>query len=117
MVRFFAGIVTYQVVPPSGEKKNQMSVALASSVLLIVPPGYLNVPPDKTTVLDAVPSLVRIRVNDVALFESEFGVANVNVQLPVKVAVYTVPVLQLIVWAVPVSPITSTLSENAPAKY
>lgn len=82
-----------------------------------MPPGYLNVPPDKTTVLDAVPSFVRIRVNEVALFESELGVASVNVQLPVRVAVYTVPVLQLIVWAVPVFPIATTLSENAPAKY
>ena len=97
MVRFLAGIVTYQVVPLSGEKKNHISTALASSVRLIVPPGYLKVPPDKTTVLDAVASFVRIKVNDVALLESGLGVANVNVQLPVRVAVYTVPVLQLMV--------------------
>ena len=97
MVKSAIGMLTYQVVPLSGEKKNQMSVALASSVLVIDPPGYLNVPPASATVLDAVPSFVRTKVNDVALFESELGVANVNVQLPVRVAVYTVPVLQLMV--------------------
>ena len=90
-------MLTYQVVPLSGEKKNQMSVALASSVLVIDPPGYLKVPPASATVLDAVPSFVRTKVNDVALLESGLGVANVNVQLPVRVAVYTVPVLQLMV--------------------
>lgn len=74
-----------------------MSTSLAPVLLLIDPPGYLNVPPAKTTVLEAVASFVSTSVNDVALFESGLGVANVNVQLPVKVAVYTVPALQLMV--------------------
>lgn len=72
-------------------------MTFASVDLLTEPPGYLNVPPANATVRLAVASLVRTKVNDVARFESEFGVARVNVQLPVSVAVYTVPALQLIV--------------------
>tara|TARA_R110000751_G_scaffold299462_1_gene410562 strand:- start:46 stop:363 length:318 start_codon:yes stop_codon:yes gene_type:complete len=99
-----------------GEKKNQISTAFASVVLLIDPPGYLNVPPDKTTVREAVASLVNIKVNEVALFAVVFGVDRVNVQLPVSVAVTTLPVLQFIVLAVPVLPNAFTSSEKAPEK-
>ncbi len=106
----------YHVVPLSGEKKNQMSVALAAVVRLTEPPGYLNVPPAKATVLEAVASLVRTKVNEVARLAVLLGVASVNVQLPVRVAVNTLPSLQLIVTAVPVLPRAVTSSENAPAK-
>jgi hypothetical protein len=68
-----------------------MSTAFASVVLLIDPPGYLKVPPESTTVLPAVASLVKINVNEVALLAVLFGVARVNVQLPVNVAVTTLP--------------------------
>ena len=100
----------------SGEKKNQISTAFASVVLLIDPPGYLKVPPESTTVLPAVPSLVKINVNEVALLAVLFGVDRVNVQFPVSVAVTTLPVLQFIVLAVPVAPKAFTSSEKAPEK-
>lgn len=116
MVRFFIGIVTYQVVPLSGEKKNQISTALASVVRLTEPPGYLNVPPAKATVRAAVPSLVRTSVKDVPLFDVLLAEASVNVQLPVRVAVNTLPSSQSIVTAVPVSPRAVTSSENTPEK-
>lgn len=109
-------MVTYHVVPLSGEKKNQMSVALASVVRLTEPPGYLNVPPAKATVRPAVPSLVSTKVNEVALFDVLLGVAKVIVALPVKVAVNTLPLLQLMVTAVPVLPKAVTSSEKAPEK-
>ena len=80
------------------------------------PPGYLNVPPAKATVRPAVPSLVRTNVKDVALFDVLFGVARVNVQLPVSVAVNTLPLLHVIVLAVPVLPKAVTSSEKAPEK-
>ena len=70
-----------------------MSTAFASVVLLIDPPGYLKVPPESTTVLPAVASLVKINVNEVALLAVLFGVDRVNVQLPVSVAVNTLPLL------------------------
>jgi hypothetical protein len=108
--------VTYQIVPPSGEKKNQISVTFAPVDLLTDPPGYLNVPPAKATVRLAVASFVRTRVNDVALFDVLLAEANVNVQLPVRVAVKTLPSSQSIVTAVPVLPIAVTSSENAPEK-
>jgi hypothetical protein len=93
-----------------------MSTSFAPVLREILPPGYLNVPPDRTTVLDAVPSLVRINVKDVALFAVLLAEAKVNVQLPVRVAVNTLPSSQSIVTAVPVLPIAVTSSENAPAK-
>ena len=93
-----------------------MSTAFASVVLLIDPPGYLKVPPESTTVLPAVASLVKINVNEVALLAVLFGVDRVNVQLPVSVAVTTLPVLQFIVLAVPVLPSAFTSSEKAPEK-
>ena len=103
-------------MPLSGEKKNQMSVALASVVRLTEPPGYLKVPPAKATVRLAVASLVSTKVNEVALFAVLFGVARVNVQLPVSVAVNTLPLLHVIVLAVPVLPNAVTSSEKAPEK-
>jgi hypothetical protein len=109
-------MVTYQVVPLSGEKKNQMSVALASVVRVTEPPGYLNVPPARATVREAVASFVRINVNEVARLAVLLGVAKVIVALPVKVAVNTLPLLQLIVTAAPVFPKAVTSSEKAPAK-
>src|SRR6056300_1685799 len=109
-------MLTYQVVPLSGEKKNQISVALASSVLLTDPPGYSNVPPAKATVLEAVASLVRINVKEVALLDVLLGVANVIVALPVSVAVNTLPSSQSIVTAVPVLPKAVTSSEKTPEK-
>ena len=103
-------------MPLSGEKKNQMSVALAVVVRLTEPPGYLKVPPAKATVLDGVASLVSTNVKDVALFDVLLAEANVNVQLPVRVAVNTLPSSQSIVTVVPVLPKAVTSSENAPAK-
>jgi hypothetical protein len=116
VVRFFIGNVTYQVVPPSGEKKNHISTAFAVVVLEIDPPGYLNVPPAKATVLDGVPSLVSTKVNEVARLAVLLGVAKVIVALPFKVAVNTLPSSQSIVTAVPVLPRAVTPSENTPEK-
>jgi len=82
-------MLAYQVVPPSGEKKNQISVAFASVVRLTEPPGNSTVPPEKATVRLGVASLVRINVNDDALLELLFEPDNVKVQLPVSVAVKT----------------------------
>ena len=109
-------MVTYHVVPLSGEKKNQMSVSLAPVERLTEPPGYWNVPPAKATVLEAVASLVSTKVNEVARLAVLLAEASVNVQLPVRVAVNTLPSSQSIVTAVPVLPIAVTSSENAPAK-
>jgi hypothetical protein len=107
-------MLTYQFVPPSGEKKNQMSVEFAVVVLSTEPPGYLNVPPANATVRLAVASLVRTNVNEVALLAVLLGVAKVIVALPFRVAVNTLPSSQSIVTAVPVLPIASTRSENTP---
>ena len=108
---------TYQVVPPLGEKKNQMSTALAVVVRVTEPPGYLNVPPEKATVLPAVPSFVKISVNEVAVFEVVvLGADRVNVQLPVSVAVNTLPDVQVMVVAVPVLPSAVTLSAQTPER-
>jgi len=85
-----------------------MSTSFAPVLREILPPGYLNVPPDKATVRLAVPSLVRTNVKDVALFDVPLGVASVNVQLPVRVAVNTLPSLQSIVTEVPVLPMAVT---------
>ena len=82
-------MLAYHVVPPSGEKKNQISVAFASVVRLTDPFGNSTVPPAKATVRLGVASLVRINVNDVALLELLFAPAKVNVQFPVNVAVNT----------------------------
>jgi len=60
------GMEPYQVVPPFGVKKNQISVAFAVVVLesAAAPPGNKNVPPAQATVLPAVASFVKISVNE-----------------------------------------------------
>ena len=103
-------ILPYHVVPPSGVKKTQMSVAFAVVVRDrdAAPPGNLNAPPAQATVLPAVPSFVKINVNEddpVAM-----GLDRVNVQLPVSVAVKTFAFWRLIVVAVPVLPRADTVS-------
>ena len=110
---FFMAMLPYHVVPPSGVKKTQMSVALAVVVRERVPDplGNLNAPPDQATVLPAVPSFVSISVNEdepVAIAE-----ARVNVQLPVSVAVKTLPEVQVIVCEAPVLPRATTVSAYA----
>jgi hypothetical protein len=59
-------ILPYHVVPPSGVKKTQMSVAFAVVVRDrdAAPPGNRKEPPDQATVLPAVPSFVKISVNE-----------------------------------------------------
>lgn len=116
MVKFFIGIVTYHVVPLSGEKKNHISTACAVVVRDKDPPGYLKVPPAKANVLEGVVSLVKTNVKDVALFDVELGVAKVKVAFPLRVAVNTLPKLALSVIAVPVLPKATTLSEKVPEK-
>lgn len=114
VARAFMGIETYQVVPPSGLKKNQMSIALAVVVRASAPLGNLNVPPDSATDRPAVPSFVRISVKDVAREAVPFGLANVNVQLPVSVDVNTVPLVAVMVADVPELPRSETRSEKIP---
>ena len=114
--RSFIGIDTYHVVPPLGEKKNHISTSLAPVDRVTDPPGYLNVPPENATVREAVASLVSINVNEVARLAVPLGVPSVNVQLPVNVAVNTLPFLQVIVLDVPVLPSAVTLSEKVPEK-
>ena len=79
-------------MPPSGVKKNQISIAFAPVVREIDPPGYLKLPPAKATVRLGVPSLVKIKVKLLALLEFAFGLLNVSVALPFNVAVTTCPV-------------------------
>jgi len=59
-------MLPYQVDPPLGVKNAQISVAFAVVVRDkdAAPPGKLNDPPDQATVRPAVPSLVRISVNE-----------------------------------------------------
>ena len=109
-------MLTYHVVPPSGLKKNHMSTALAVVVRDTEPPAYLNVPPASVTVRLAVASLVRISVNDVPREATLLDADKVNVQLPVSVAVYTVPLVHARATEVLVLPIALTLSENTPVK-
>ena len=107
------GIEPYQVVPPLGEKKNQISVAPAVVVRVsaAAPPGKLNVPPAQATDLPAVASFVSISVNEVAVFAVVvLGADNVNVQLPVSVDVNTLPAVQVMVVDVPELPSAETLS-------
>jgi hypothetical protein len=63
---FFMGIDPYHVVPPFGVKKTQTSVAFAVVVRDrdAAPPGKRKVPPAQATVLPAVPSFVKINVNE-----------------------------------------------------
>jgi hypothetical protein len=107
---FFIEMLPYHVVPPSGVKKTQMSVALAVVVREreAAPPGNLNVPPAQAIVRLAVASFVSISVSDeepVAI-----GAERVIVALPVKVAVNTLPLVQVNVRAVPVLPAATTVS-------
>ena len=62
----FMAILPYQVVPPSGVKKTQISIALAVVVRDkdAEPPGNLNEPPAHATVRPAVQSFVRMSVNE-----------------------------------------------------
>ena len=108
---FAIGMLPYQVVPLFGVKKNQTSVAFAVVVLVTDPPGNLNVPPLQATVRPAVPSFVKMSVNDEPRLELAFGFDNVKVQLPVSVAVKTLPKVRSIVAAVPELPNATTLSE------
>jgi len=94
------------VVPESGVKKNQTSIALAVVVRVIVPPGLLNVPPENATVLPGVASFVRTRTND----DTAPGFETVRVALPFKVAVNSVPRERSIVAAVSVLPIATAVS-------
>ena len=104
------GMAPYHVVPPFGVKKTQISVAFAVVVRDrdAAPPGKRKVPPDQATVLPAVPSFVKINVNEddpVAI-----GLESVKVQLPVSVAVNTLAVWRLMVVAVPELPRATTVS-------
>ena len=73
-------------------------------------------PPAKATVRPGVASLVSSNVKEVPRLDTPFGVANVKVQLPFKVAVNTLASLQSMVIALPVLPSATTLSEKVPAK-
>jgi hypothetical protein len=110
---FFIEMLPYHVVPPSGVKKTQMSIALAVVVREreAAPLANLNVPPDQATVRPAVASFVSISVNEeepVAI-----GAERVKVQLPVNVAVKTFPLVQVMVVAVPEFPRATTVSAYA----
>ena len=110
---FFMEMLPYHVVPLSGVKNTQMSTAFAVVVRDrdAAPPGKRKEPPAQATVRPAVPSFARISVKDEPRFEFALDPESVNVQLPVSVAVKTVPSARLIVAAVPVLPIADTLSE------
>jgi len=110
---FFIEMLPYHVVPPSGVKNTQTSTPLAAVVREsdADPLGNLNVPPDQATVRPAVASFVSISVNEddpVAI-----GADNVKVQLPVSVAVKTLPEVQVMVVAVPELPSATTVSAYA----
>ena len=91
----------YHVVPPSGLKNVQISIAFAAVVLESdpEPPGYLNVPPvyANVTVLLGVASFVNMTVAAAAPEAFE----KVSVALPVNVTLKTVPVVKSNVAAVP----------------
>jgi hypothetical protein len=106
----FMAILPYHVVPPFGVKKTQTSTAFAVVVRDrdAAPPGKTKLPPAQATVLPAVPSFVKINVNEdepVAM-----GSDSVNVQLPVSVAVKTLAFRRSMVVAVPVLPRAETVS-------
>ena len=104
----------YHVVPPSVVKNTQMSTAFAVVVRdsADAPPGNLNEPPAQATVLPAVPSFGNIKVMEVEEPEPT-GEDNVIVALPVRVAVNTLPFVQVSVRAVPVLPAATTVSAYA----
>jgi hypothetical protein len=70
-----------------------MSTAFAVVVRdkLDAPPGNLNDPPAHATERPGVASLVKMSVKDDPRLELALGLANVKVQLPVSVAVKTLP--------------------------
>jgi hypothetical protein len=119
VVILIIAILPYQFVPPSGVKKTQISTPPPLVVLFkeADPPGNLIVPPDQATVRLDEPSLVKIKVNEVARLLVKEAAAKVNVQLPVSVAVKTCPAVQVIVLDVPVFPNALTVSEKIPLKY
>ncbi len=90
---FFMEMLPYHVVPLFGVKNTQISTAFAVVVREsdAAPPGKRNVPPAHATVRPAVPSFVKMSVNDEPRLELAFEFANVKVQLPVSVAVKTLP--------------------------
>ena len=61
-----------------------------------------------------VASFVKIKVNELPVLAVPLGLAKVNVQLSVRVAVNTVPAARLMVVAAPVFPKATTSSENLP---
>jgi len=92
------------VVPPSGVKKNQTSIAFAVVVResAAAPPGNLNEPQAQATVLPGVASFDRISVNEDEPVAT--GYRKVNVQLPVSVAENTLPLVMSMLIAAPVLP-------------
>jgi hypothetical protein len=95
------------VVPPSGVKKNQTSIALAVVVRErdAAPPGNFIVAPEptKATVLPGVASFVKISVNEDA--PDDTGKRKVIVALSLSVAENTLPLVK------------SRLMAFAPAKF
>ena len=92
------------MVPPSGVKKNQTSIAFAVVVRAsdAAPFGNLNVPPAQATDLLGVASFVKISVNEDEPVAT--GYRKVNVQFPVRVAEKTLPLVISMLIAVPVLP-------------
>lgn len=105
---FLTAIFPNQVVPEFAVKNTQTSVAFAVVVRdkAADPPGNWKEPPDQATDLPGVASLVKINVKEFtgAVF------ATVKVQLPVRLAVKTVPELRSMVLAVLVLPNATTVS-------
>jgi hypothetical protein len=90
--------------------KNVYASVLLAVVVLIgtIPPGHFT-GAGQVIVLPAVASLVSSSVNETAPLVTP--VVNVNVQLPVRVAVTKFPFARLIVAAVEVFPTTLIVSE------
>ena len=101
-------IIPYHFVPLFRVKNVHISLLFAVVVLVgTTPPGHTT---DAGQVIDlpAVASLVNSNVNETAPLVNP--VVNVNVQLPVRVAVTKFPFARLIVAAVEVFPTTLTVS-------
>ena len=109
----FIEMLPYHVVPLFGVKKTHTSTALAAVERdnVAAPPGNTNDPPAHATVRLGVASFVRISVNDEPRLELALEFDSVKVQLPVSVAVKTLPKVRSIVAAVPELPNATTLSE------
>ena len=110
---FFMEMLPYHVVPLFGVKNTQMSTAFAVVVRdnVPAPPGNLNAPPAQATVRPAVPSFVKMSVKDEPRLELALGFVSVKVQLPVSVAVNTLPCRRSMLVAVPELPSATTSSE------